>query len=114
MDEMTIGEISRSLARLERSQSEQTVKLDEIKSQTVKTNGYVGRHEERLNGLDREIRDLKGRRIYPHDQRRADDKPDAITFSIPTTKKTVAVVLSVAGGIIAAAFTAALKLWGVL
>ena len=59
MDEMTIGEISRSLARLEKSQSEQTSKLDEIKEQTVKTNGYVGRHEVRLNGLDREMRDLK-------------------------------------------------------
>lgn len=111
---MTTGEISRSLARLERSQHEQTVKLDEIKSQTVKTNGYVGRHEERLNGLDREILDLKGRRVHAHDQRRADDHHDAITFSIPTTTKTVTLVLTVAGGIIAAAFTAALKLWGVL
>jgi hypothetical protein len=63
MDEMTIGEISRSLARLEESQSKQTVKLDEIKEQTVKTNGYVGRHEVRLAGLDREVRDLK--RAHP-------------------------------------------------
>lgn len=65
MDEMTIGEISRSLARLEKSQSEQTVKLDEIKEETSKTNGYVGRHEVRLNGLDREIRDIKRAHHHP-------------------------------------------------
>lgn len=52
MDEMTIGEISRSLARLEKSQGEQTIKLDVIKEQTLKTNGFVARHEERLKVLE--------------------------------------------------------------
>ena len=35
MDEMTSGEMSRSLARLEKSQGEQTTKLDEIKDQNA-------------------------------------------------------------------------------
>ncbi len=114
MDEMTIGEISRSLARLEKSQYEQSVKLDEIQDQTSKTNGYVGRHEERLNGIDREIKDLKGRRVHPHAQLRAADKPDAITLNIPITKTSMTLMLSVVGGIIAAAITAAARLMGLM
>ncbi len=63
MDEMTIGEIGRSLARLEASQVEQNEKLDVIKEQTIKTNGTVGRHEVRLGVLDREMREM--RRAHP-------------------------------------------------
>ncbi len=58
-DEMNSGEISRVLARLERGQAAHGAKLDEIREQTMKTNGYVGRHEERLTMLDRDVRDLK-------------------------------------------------------
>jgi uncharacterized coiled-coil protein SlyX len=84
MDEMTIGEITRSLARLEKSQAEQTTKLDEIKTQTVKTNGYVGRHEVRLDGLDREVRDLKRAPVVEdHSLTRVSDRTDAMTLTIP-------------------------------
>lgn len=105
MDEMTIGEISRSLARLEKSQHEQTEKLDEIRDQTVKTNGYVGRHEERLNVLDREVRDIK-RLPRLHEMKRAEDKGGFITMQIPVglidAKKIAAIVASVIAGLIAA------------
>lgn len=111
MDEMTIGEISRSLARLEQSQDKQTAMIAVIQTQTVKTNGYVGRHEERLNGLDREMRDIK-QTPRAHGLQRTTDRADAITLSIPTNKKALTVMLSVTGGIIAAAFTALAKLMG--
>ena len=114
MDEMTIGEISRSLVRLEKSQGEQTIKLDEIKSQTVKTNGFVGRHEERLSVLDREVRDLKRARIVQHASRRASDNHELITLNIPTNKKALTLMFTVAGGMIASAFLAAAKLMGLL
>lgn len=52
MDDITPGEISRSLKRLEDSQQRQTETLDEIKEQTTKTNG-------RVSGHDREIKDIK-------------------------------------------------------
>ena len=111
MDEMTIGEIARSLARLEASQREQTQKLDEIKEQTTKTNGSVLRHEDKLVAHDREIRDLKRSRAT-HELKRATDTAEAITLSIPTNKKALTVMLSTAGAIIAAAFTAVAKLLG--
>lgn len=58
-DEMNAWEIGRTLARLEEAQKTHGEKLDEIKEQTMKTNGFVGRHEVRLDGLDRELRDFK-------------------------------------------------------
>lgn len=105
MDEMTVGEIGRSLLRLETSQREQNEKLDEIKEQTAKTNGFVGRHEERLNGLDREVRDLKrGGHRTTHTLARQSDRPDATTFTIPNNVlKAIGVVL---GAAIAAAIAA--------
>lgn len=85
MDAMTVGEIGRSLTRLETSQREQTEKLDAIKEQTTKTNGAVIRHEEKLQAHDREIRDLK-RGVAPansgHNLRRTADRKDAMTFTI--------------------------------
>ena len=96
MDEMTIGEISRSLARLEKSQSEQTSKLDEIKEQTVKTNGYVGRHEVRLNGLDREMRDLK--REHQHAPPAVPDAGESFGVKInPGMWKLIAAALGAGG-----------------
>lgn len=114
MDEMTIGEISRSLARLETSQREQIEKLDEIKDQTSKTNGYVGDHERRLNRLDEEVRDLKRPHQHHHDLKRSADRPNAITVSIPITKTSMTMLFTVVGGIIAAALTAAARLFGLM
>lgn len=101
---VSIGEIGRSLARLEAAQGRHEEKLDEIKEQTLKTNGYVGRHEERLNGLDREVRDLKGRRPGSHELKRASDRPDAITVNVPINAKTIAALLAAAAALAAAAW----------
>ncbi len=43
MDEMTAGEIRRTLERLERASDAHGVKLDDIKEQTTKTNGRTTR-----------------------------------------------------------------------
>ena len=104
MDEMTNGEIARALARLEKSQDEQMVKLDEIKEQTTKTNGHVARHEDKLFAHDREIRDL--RRLRGHKLERQSDRSDVITLQIPAaaiSPKMVALVVSaIASGLWAA------------
>ncbi len=93
---MAIGEIVRTLRRLESSQHEQNDKLDAIKAQTAKTNGFVGRHEERLNSLDREM----GRRTHPQD--RAVDRGDAIAINVPMNAKTITTLLLVLAALIAA------------
>lgn len=56
--DITIGEVY----RLQQRQSEQ---LALILIETKKTNGNVIRHEARLDGLDREVRDLKRRPVEP-------------------------------------------------
>lgn len=100
MDEMSPGEIGRSLKRLEDSQEKQTRTLGEIKEQTTKTNG-------RVTALERDVRDLKRHeRIEHHDAKRATDSPGVITISIPAgqvnTKTITLVVSSVVAGLIAA------------
>jgi hypothetical protein len=99
-DEMTPGEIGRSLKRLEDSQALQTRTLGEIKEQTTKTNG-------RVTALERDVRDLKrDHRVEHHDGKRVTDRPDIITVSIPagtvSAKTVTTVVASVLAGLIAA------------
>ena len=102
MDDMTIGEVMRSLGRLEISQREQTAKLDNIDKQTTKTNSRVDRLETDVNSLKRDRDPRTGR----HDLKRADDRTDVITVQIPAgvvSAKTVTfVVSSVLAGLIAA------------
>lgn len=97
---MAPGEIARSLNRLEKSQADQTETLGEIKEQTTKTNG-------RVTTLEREMRDLKrDHRVEHHDAKRATDRPDIITLSIPasmlSTRKITTVVAALIAGLIAA------------
>lgn len=111
-DNVTNDELYRLLCSIKEEHGDD---LKEIRRQTTETNGRVMVAESRLAGHDAEIRDLKrGRGVHPHQQQRAADRADAITLNIPTNKATLTVLLTVAGGIIAAAFTAALKLWGLM
>jgi len=55
-DEVTIGEVYRVVTRMEANHGQ---RLEAIESQTTKTNGTVGRHDERLANNDREIKGLK-------------------------------------------------------
>src|SRR4051812_9795322 len=109
-DEMSIGEIGRSLTRLELSQKVQTEKLDEITEQTTRTNGNLIRHDEWLKRHDSEIRDLK--RGQPdggsHNLRRAADKKDALTFTI---SRATIITAAIALGSFVAALVAALMGW---
>ena len=59
MDELSLGEIGRALTRLEQGQTSHGEKLDEIRAQTVQTNGFVARHEERLAAQQRIIASLQ-------------------------------------------------------
>lgn len=95
MDEITIGEVGRSLGRLEDSQKVQNRKLDDIKEQTTMTNG-------RVTTLERDVRDLKQHRLerVHHDPaKRASDQSDVITINIPASaisaKKISAFVVTV-------------------
>lgn len=111
-DEVTNAELYRLLCTIKEEHGEE---LREIRQQTTETNGRVIAAETRLSGHDREIGELKkGRGVHPHQQQRVADRPDAITLNIPTTKATITVLITVAGGIIAAAFTAAAKLLGLM
>jgi hypothetical protein len=105
-DEITIGEIGRSLVRLEESQKDQTLKLEEIKEQTTETNGSLIRHDEWLKRHDTEIRDLKRASVERHELKRTDDRPDVITLQIPAgvlSAKTISMVLAaVVSGLVAA------------
>lgn len=94
MEEMTPGEIGRSLKRLEDSQAIQTQKLDEIKQQTTKTNGRVDRLEDDVVDLKRHHH-----RTGTHEQRRVGDSPNAITISIPINRQTIIALLSAAAAI---------------
>lgn len=101
---MSIGEIGRTLARLEESQRQQTEKLEEIRSQTTT---FVGRHEERLNGIDREIRDLKLARhpfVSSVSNARVTDRGDAIAINIPVNTKTIVALLLALAAIVAGLF----------
>lgn len=94
-DEMTPGEIGRSLKRLEDSQALQTKTLGEIKDQTTKTNG-------RVNVLEREVRELKrDHRVEQHDAKRVTDQPGIITISIPAGTVSAKTVTTVLAGLIA-------------
>ena len=100
MDEITVGEIARSLTRLEVSQRDQTEKLDVIKDQTTRTNG-------RVTALERDVRDLKhDPRMVRHDPTRTADRTDVITVQIPAgvvSAKTITMVISgVLAGLLAA------------
>lgn len=55
-DEVTIGEVYRVVTRMEANHGQ---RLEAIEAQTTKTNGTVGRHDERLTHNDREIKALK-------------------------------------------------------
>lgn len=109
-DDMTIGEMGRTLERLEESQRQQTDKLDEIKEQTTATNGNLIRHDEWLKRHDTEIRDIK--RGMPsgsaHSLRRASDKKDAMTF---TVSRNTIITIAIALGSFAAAMLAAFMGW---
>lgn len=100
MDEMTPGEIGRSLKRLEDSQAIQTRTLGEIKEQTMRTNG-------RVTALERDVRELKrDHRIEHHEAKRTTDRSDIITVSIPagtvSAKTVTTVIAGVLAGLIAA------------
>lgn len=105
MNEMTVGEIGRSLTRLEESQRRQTDLLDEIKEQTTKTNGSVIRHEEWLKRHDTEFRDLKRGRAIKHGLDRQADRFDATTFTVPNN------ILKALGIIIGTGIVAAIAAW---
>lgn len=96
-DDVTLGEVHRLVKAVREEHGEV---LGEIREQVVHINGTVGRHDVRLSGHDMEIRDLKIGRP-------TGGNSDAIT--IPITAKTVTVVISVAGALIAAAAMAWLK-----
>lgn len=51
-DSITVGEIARSLSRLETLTAEHRLLLDEIRLQVTRTNG-------RVNGHDRELKEVK-------------------------------------------------------
>lgn len=53
---VTIGEVYRLLLAMKEDHGQQ---LANIYVETRKTNGNVIRHEQRLDGIDREVRDLK-------------------------------------------------------
>ena len=55
-DDVTIGEVYRVVTRMEANHGQ---RLEAIEAQTTKTNGTVGRHDERLTNNDREIKALK-------------------------------------------------------
>lgn len=55
-DEVTIGEVYRVVTRMEANHGQ---RLEAIEAQTTRTNGTVGRHDERLAVNDREIQSLK-------------------------------------------------------
>jgi hypothetical protein len=100
VDEMTPGEIGRSLKRLEDSQAFQTETLAEIKIQTTRTNG-------RVTAVERDVRDLKHeRRVEHHESKRATDRPDVITLSIPVgainARTVTASVAAIIAGLVAA------------
>jgi hypothetical protein len=95
VDEMTPGEIGRSLKRLEDSQAIQTRTLGEIKEQTTRTNG-------RVTALERDVRDLKrDQRIEHHESKRVTDRSDIITVSIPAGVVSAKTVTTVLAGVIA-------------
>lgn len=115
MDNVTNGELHRLLLSMKDEHGDALVEIREIRKQTTITNGRMIAAEMRLNGHDHEIRDLKRRGVaHQHQQRRTADQPDAITLNIPITKTSMTMLFTVAGGIIAAALTAAAKLWGLM
>lgn len=85
--DITIGEVVRLLQR----QDEQ---LALILAEAKKTNGNVIRHELRLDGLDREVRDLKRRPAGPKPATGDDAAArDGIVITVPTNGKTIAALL---------------------
>lgn len=108
-EDITLGEVGRSLKRLEVSQQLQTNTLDKIKEQTTRTNGRVDALERRVEtDIGRELRELKQtRRAAASDATLAPDRPDVITINIPAgviSPKTIATI-------VAAVVTAALAAW---
>jgi len=110
VDDVTVGEVFRRLIDMDERHSAQ---LTSIESQARLTNGRVARSETRLDWHDGELRELK-RNITHHPSRRTSDRANAITLNIPTSKTTLTILITVVGGIVAASFTAAAKLFGLL
>lgn len=64
MDDMTPGELGRSLERLEAGQEKQGELLGKIHEQTMKTNGRVAMLEQASSGHDRELAKLNSA-VFP-------------------------------------------------
>lgn len=103
-DEMQLGEIGRALERLEEGQRAHGDKLDEIKEQTLKTNGAIGRHEVRLNVLDREMRDLKR-------ERHAAPTPPALPSIPVSTNEGESIQIKISNKIWVAIVAAVMAVW---
>jgi hypothetical protein len=63
-EDMTPGEIARTLERIEAGQLQHGIKLDEIKEQTTRTNGRVDRLEDRAEHHARELGQLNSA-VFP-------------------------------------------------
>lgn len=91
-EEPTLGELHRTLQRIER---EHGAVLVEIREQTTKTNGTVGRHEERLRVVERDIGRMQQQRAGVM-QALAGGESDkrSLTLSVPMDAKTVVILLT--------------------
>jgi hypothetical protein len=98
-DDPQPGETFRLVQRVEREHgailAEIREDLKEVRAQTTLTNGTVGRHEERVRVLEREMSDLKQTRAHVAQAltgSSGDDKR-SMTLSVPMDTKTVLIVL---------------------
>ena len=96
-DRVTNAELYRLLV----SMKEQ---LEDVYREQKKTNGNVIRHEERLNGLDREVRDIKVSRGM-----KTGASSGGVTITVPTDGKTIATLLLALGALLTALVTALAK-----
>lgn len=91
-EEMTAGEMYRLLQRIERDHG---AMLSEIREQTIKTNGTVGRHEERIRVVERDVGRMQQQRAGVM-QALAGGAGDtrSLTVSVPMDVKTVVILLT--------------------